>query len=209
MNWEGDWWFHQVGDTMGTWVVSAEDIVGEQRSDPSLAWLVPQQGFWSDDEVGEPPFLFWFSVLIFWVFFFTFLNGSSLAGAPARLLSDDEVRAPPCLFWLSLFFWMLWASRDTRTWLTQPSDATPGSGADTEEELHCDEPLRILHGLWGTKLCYDGWGKWQKDNQVPHLFCGKMLFAQDTKGLLQGLPPPEVEVFCAHGSQVGRLPSSS
>ena len=39
---------------MGTWVVSAEDIVGEQRSDPSLAWLVPQQGFWSDDEVGEP-----------------------------------------------------------------------------------------------------------------------------------------------------------
>ena len=76
---------------MGTWVVSAEDIVGEQRSDPSLAWLVPQQGFWSDDEVGEPPFLFGFSVLIFWVFFFTFLNGSSLAGAPARLLSDDEV----------------------------------------------------------------------------------------------------------------------
>lgn len=30
---------------------------------------------------------------------------------------------------------------------------------------------------------------------------------QDTKGLLQGLPPPEVEVFCAHGSQVGRLPA--
>ena len=38
---------------MGTWVVRAEDIVGEQRSDPSLAWLVPQQGFWSDDEVRE------------------------------------------------------------------------------------------------------------------------------------------------------------
>ena len=44
----------------------------------------------------------------------------------------------------------------------------------------------------------------KKDNQVPHLFCGKMLFAQDTKGLLQGLPPPEVEVFCAHGIQVGK-----
>ena len=125
MNWEGDWWFHQVGDTMGTWVVSAEDIVGEQRSDPSLAWLVPQQGFWSDDEVGEPPFLFGFSVLIFWVFFFTFLSGSNLAGAPARILSDDEVRAPHAYFDFLCFFWMLWASRDTRTWLTQPSDATP------------------------------------------------------------------------------------
>ena len=34
-------------------------------------------------------------------------------------------------------------------------------------------------------------------------FC-KIMFSQDTKDLLQGLPPPEVEVFCAHGSQVGR-----
>lgn len=43
---------------MGTWVVRAEDIVGEQRSDPSLAWLVPQQGFWSDDEVRKHLCLF-------------------------------------------------------------------------------------------------------------------------------------------------------
>ena len=36
-----------------------------------------------------------------------------------------------------------------------------------------------------------------------------ILTAQDTKGLLQGLPPPEVEVFCAHGSQVCSFPYKS
>ena len=36
---------------MDSWVIRAEDVVGEQRTDPSLAWLVPQQGFWSDQEV--------------------------------------------------------------------------------------------------------------------------------------------------------------
>ena len=36
---------------MESWVVRAEDLVGEQRTDPSLAWLVPQKGFWSEDEV--------------------------------------------------------------------------------------------------------------------------------------------------------------
>ena len=36
---------------MDSWVVRAEDLVGEQRTDPSLAWLVPQQAFWSDEEV--------------------------------------------------------------------------------------------------------------------------------------------------------------
>merc|ERR1712107_719726 len=40
-----------VGDNMESWVVRAEDLVGEQRTDPSLAWLVPQKGFWSEDEV--------------------------------------------------------------------------------------------------------------------------------------------------------------
>ena len=37
---------------MDSWVVRAEDLVGEQRTDPSLAWLVPQQAFWSDEEVS-------------------------------------------------------------------------------------------------------------------------------------------------------------
>ena len=36
---------------MESWIVRAEDLVGEQRTDPSLAWLVPQKGFWSEDEV--------------------------------------------------------------------------------------------------------------------------------------------------------------
>jgi len=95
-----------VGDTMGTWVVSAEDIVGEQRSDPSLAWLVPQQGFWSDDEV--------------------------LVQTPKKNFTVTN---------LSEFF------------------------------MAYEEPNFAM-------------------------------MVEDTKGLLQGLPPPEVEVFCAHGSQV-------
>ena len=54
---------------MNSWVIRAEDLVGEQRTDPSLAWLVPQQGFWSDEEVGEPllSILFQF-ILIFGMF---------------------------------------------------------------------------------------------------------------------------------------------
>ena len=44
---------HQLGDNMDSWVIRAEDVVGEQRTDPSLAWLVPQQGFWSDQEVMD------------------------------------------------------------------------------------------------------------------------------------------------------------
>ena len=49
---------------MDSWVVSAEDVVGEQRTDPSLAWLVPQQGFWSDEEVSTklPSCLISFSI---------------------------------------------------------------------------------------------------------------------------------------------------
>ena len=40
---------------MESWVVRAEDLVGEQRTDPSLAWLVPQKGFWSEDDENEIP----------------------------------------------------------------------------------------------------------------------------------------------------------
>ena len=49
---------------MDSWVVSAEDLVEEQRTDPSLAWLVPQQGFWSDEEVSTklPSCLISFSI---------------------------------------------------------------------------------------------------------------------------------------------------
>ena len=49
---------------MESWVVSAEDLVEEQRTDPSLAWLVPQQGFWSDEEVSTklPSCLISFSI---------------------------------------------------------------------------------------------------------------------------------------------------
>ena len=127
---EGDWWFHQLGDTMGTWVVRAEDIVGEQRSDPSLAWLVPQQGFWSDDEVRKHLCLFW---IYFWATgdFPKCIYGL-VSGHPQR------IQVCACLWWLS--------------------HEIPGFSADPKEELHPDKPLRIFHGLWRTKLCNDGWG---------------------------------------------------
>jgi len=95
-----------LGDNMDSWVIRAEDVVGEQRTDPSLAWLVPQQGFWSDQEV--------------------------LVQTTTKNFTVTN---------LSEFF------------------------------MAYDEPNFAM-------------------------------MVEDTKGLLQGLPPPEVEVFCAHGSQV-------
>ena len=53
---------------MDSWVIQAEDVVGEQRTDPSLAWLVPQQGFWSDQEVGSFHSGFTFLCICFGVF---------------------------------------------------------------------------------------------------------------------------------------------
>ena len=94
---------------MGTWLVRAEDVVGEQRTDPSLAWLVPKQGFWADDEVSETPCF------------------------SPYCLAINKSQANPVM---------------------QPHH--PGSGGDPKEELHCDEPLRILQGLRRTKLCNDG-----------------------------------------------------
>jgi len=95
-----------VGDNMESWIVRAEDLVGEQRTDPSLAWLVPQKGFWSEDEV--------------------------LVQTPKKNFTVGNI---------SEFF------------------------------MAYDEPNFAM-------------------------------MVEDTKGLLQGLPPPEVEVFCLHGSQV-------
>ena len=40
-----------VGDNMDSWFLDKTKLVGEQRTDSSLAWLMPAEGFWSDDEV--------------------------------------------------------------------------------------------------------------------------------------------------------------
>jgi len=40
-----------VGDNLGSWILSEKKLMWEQRSSPSLAWLMPQAGFWSEDEV--------------------------------------------------------------------------------------------------------------------------------------------------------------
>ena len=36
---------------MGTWIVSSNSLKIEQRSNPSLAWLMPSDKFWGEDEV--------------------------------------------------------------------------------------------------------------------------------------------------------------
>merc|ERR1719215_1518252 len=40
-----------VGDNLGAWLLSEKKLMWEQRSSPSLAWLMPQESFWEDDEV--------------------------------------------------------------------------------------------------------------------------------------------------------------
>jgi len=40
-----------VGDDLGTWILSEKKLMWEQRTSPSLAWLMPQEGFWSHEEV--------------------------------------------------------------------------------------------------------------------------------------------------------------
>ena len=115
---------------MDSWVVSAEDLVEEQRTDPSLAWLVPQQGFWSDEEVSTKlPLLSNFLFHLF-PFFFTSFSPS---------LSHHQSQ-------------ISWQSSNTQT----------GSCANPKEELHCCQSLRILLGLWWTKLCYDGRGMFEQ-----------------------------------------------
>jgi len=41
-----------VGDDLDhSWVLSEKKLMWEQRTSPSLAWLMPQEGFWEPDEV--------------------------------------------------------------------------------------------------------------------------------------------------------------
>jgi len=40
-----------VGDNLGNWLLSEKKLMWEQRTSSSLAWLMPQEGFWDHDEV--------------------------------------------------------------------------------------------------------------------------------------------------------------
>jgi len=94
-----------VGDNLDSWFLNSKNLLWE-RTNPSLAWLMPQQGFWSDDEV----------------------------------LVETEKK------------------NFTRTNIGE---------------------------------FFDGY----KEHNMA-------MMVNDTKGLLGGLPPPQVEVFCIHGSEV-------
>jgi len=94
-----------IGDNLDSWFLNSKNLLWE-RTNPSLAWLMPQQGFWSDDEV----------------------------------LVETEKK------------------NFTRTNIGE---------------------------------FFDGY----KEHNMA-------MMVNDTKGLLGGLPPPQVEVFCIHGSEV-------
>merc|ERR1712192_331791 len=94
-----------VGDNLDSWFLNSKNLLWE-RTNPSLAWLMPQQGFWADDEV--------------------------LVETEKKNFSRSNIGE---------FF--------------------------------------------------DGY----KEHNMA-------MMVEDTKGLLGGLPPPQVEVFCIHGSQV-------
>jgi len=94
-----------VGDNLDSWFLNSKNLLWE-RTNPSLAWLMPQQGFWSDDEVL----------------------------------------------------------------------------VETEKKNFTRRNLGEF---------FDGY----KEHNMA-------MMVDDTKGLLGGLPPPQVEVFCIHGSEV-------
>lgn len=95
-----------VGDDLGSWILSEKKLMWEQRTSPSLAWLMPQEGFWDSDEV-------------------------------------------------------------------------------LVETANRNYTLRDYEHFFS-------------DLKEPNA----MFMREDTKGLLTGLPPPNVEVFCMHGSGV-------
>lgn len=95
-----------VGDDLGAWLLSEKKLMWEQRTSPSLAWLMPQEGFWEPDEV--------------------------LVETASRNYTLKD------------------------------------------------------------------YGEFFSDLKEPNA----MLMREDTKNLLSGLPPPNVEVFCLHGSGV-------
>jgi len=43
--------FPVAGDNLGAWIVSQNSLMVEQRSNPSLAWLMPSDKLWKADEV--------------------------------------------------------------------------------------------------------------------------------------------------------------
>jgi len=95
-----------VGDNLESWLLSEKKLMWQQRTSPSLAWLMPQLGFWEPDEVL----------------------------------------------------------------------------VETPEKNY-------------TVMDYQ---KLFSDLEEPHA----MMMREDTEHLLSGLPPPQVEVFCVHGSGV-------
>ena len=40
-----------VGDNLGNWLLSEKKLMWEQRTSSSLAWLMPQKGFWDPADV--------------------------------------------------------------------------------------------------------------------------------------------------------------
>jgi len=40
-----------VGDDLGAWLLNEKKLMWQQRTSPSLAWVMPQIGFWREDEV--------------------------------------------------------------------------------------------------------------------------------------------------------------
>jgi len=40
-----------VGDNLGNWLLSEKKLMWEQRTSSSLAWLMPQKGFWDPEDV--------------------------------------------------------------------------------------------------------------------------------------------------------------
>lgn len=40
-----------VGDNLGAWLLNEKKLMWEQRTSSSLAWLMPQEGFWSEEEI--------------------------------------------------------------------------------------------------------------------------------------------------------------
>jgi lysophospholipase-3 len=40
-----------IGDNLGAWIISSRSLMIEQRTNPSLAWLMPNEDLWPDTEV--------------------------------------------------------------------------------------------------------------------------------------------------------------
>ena len=98
-----------------------------ERTNPSLAWLMPQQGFWPDDEVG---------VLV----------------DKAGYQDDILTRMLTAFCWKSTYFWVSTLVMS----LSVHEHGNLGVGGDGEEELHTEKHQRVLRCLQRAQYGLDG-----------------------------------------------------